>query len=289
MVWRPPPRVTHHLSERFMNCNTTIEQGHTTAILSTGPLPCLNSNISIETPLKTAELSSQHRKTAFILKESIQYLGDKFGVNYLGFLTLTFADHVTDHKEASKRLNSLISNVIKPRYYEYVGCVERMKNGRIHYHLLVVLKTDIRTGANFAEFELDNYQSASPELRKEWVFLRKTARKYKFGRTELLPIKSNTEGIAKYVGKYIAKSIENRLPEDKGARLVRYSKGARAGNTRFSFYTEGSQQWRRKLALFAEIVNQKYPEENIKQASDLSRILGKRWAFNHREYIINLP
>jgi hypothetical protein len=272
-----------------MNCNTTIEQGHTTAILSAGSLPCLNSNISTEIPLKQAELSTQHRKTAFILKESIQYLGGKFGVDYLGFLTLTFADHVTDHKEASRRLNSLLTHVIKPRYHEYVGCVERMKSKRIHYHLLVVLKNDIRTGANFDEFSTGFYNSASPQLKKEWSFWRTTARKYKFGRTELLPIKSNTEGIAKYVGKYIAKSIENRLPEDKGARLVRYSKGARAGNTRFSFYTEGSQEWRRKLALFAEIVNQKYPEENIKQASDLSRILGKRWAFNHREYIINLP
>jgi hypothetical protein len=30
-------------------------------------------------------------------------------------------------------------------------------------------------------------------------------------------------GIAKYVGKSIAKHIGNRLPEDKGARLVRYT------------------------------------------------------------------
>ena len=50
------------------------------------------------------------------------------------------------------------------------------------------------------------------------------------------PIKSTSEGISKYVGKYIGKHMESRLDEDKGARLVEYSRGARGvkiANTRF--------------------------------------------------------
>jgi hypothetical protein len=257
------------------------------------PVPCLNRIISIEnienTPQESSKLSTAHRKTAFILSESIQTLGDRFGVNHLGFLTLTFSDHVTCHKEASKRFNSLASNILKTRYLEYVGCVERMKNSRIHFHILVVLKQDIRTGVCFDQFKDGFYNSAPASLKSEWRYWRSTARKYRFGRTELLPVRSTIEGIAKYVGKYIAKNIESRLPEDKGARLVRYSKGSKAGNNRFMFHSEGSSEWRRKVAIFVEILKHRYPDETIEELTDISRLIGKRWAYRNREYILSLP
>ena len=95
--------------------------------------------------------------------------------------------------------------------------------------------------------------------------------------------------MAKYVGKYIGKHIEARKAEDKGVRLVRYSRGARAGTTRFQFHSEGSSEWRRKVAIFAEIVKSHNPEENITEIADLSRVLGKRWAYRYRETILSLP
>ncbi|MGB7747589.1 MAG: hypothetical protein WBN75_09910 [Verrucomicrobiia bacterium] len=121
---------------------------------------------------------------------------------------------------------SRMTGVLKQRYPEYIIVMERMDSGRIHYHLLVVLAQDIRTGFDFAAVKRGNYRSASAYLRREWKFWRETAPKYGFGRTELLPIRKTAEGVAKYVGKYVAKHIGQRLPEDKGARLVRYSKGA---------------------------------------------------------------
>lgn len=252
-------------------------------------LPCLNSNISIGHASGLPQLSTQHRKSAMILKESVQALASRYGLPFLGFLTLTFADHVIDPKEAQKRLNSLLSNVIKPRYRDYVGVMERQKSGRIHYHLLVVLQQDIRTGVNFAELSAGKYTSAPATLRKEWAFWRQTARRYRFGRTELLPVKSNIEAMAKYVGKYISKHIEVRTREDKGVRLVRYSKGARIGTTRFQFKSPGSAEWRRKVATFAEIVKARHPGEEVTELSDLTRLLGKRWAYHHRDYILALP
>ena len=289
------------------------------------PLPCLNSNISIEvgseTPLqplgvvasrsidpprqpppkwalsevekdafrKVRELSTQHRKSAFVLKSSVEKLAADHGVEFLGFLTLTFAEHITCPREAQKRLNSLLSNVIKVRYREYVGVMERQKSGRIHYHLLVVLSCDIRTGFDWVQLQQGNYSSAGPELRQEWSFWRRTAKAYRFGRTELLPVKSDIEAMAKYVGKYIGKAIEARNPDDKGVRLVRYSRGARAGTTRFQFHSEGSVEWRRKVATFAVLVQRRYPDERIAGLKDLSRVLGKRWAYHHRETIRSLP
>lgn len=252
-------------------------------------LPCLNSNISIEDLRKLKELTTQHRKSSMILRDSIQSLSARYGLEFLGFLTLTFADHVTDPKEAQKRLNSLLSNVIKVRYREYVGVMERQKSGRIHYHLLVVLNRDIRTGFDFSSVARRDYSSAGDALRSEWAFWRSTARKYRFGRTELLPVKSSIEAMAKYVGKYISKHIEQRLPEDKGVRLVRYSKGARIGTTRFQFHSPRAAEWRRKVATFAEIIKTHKPEETVADLSDLTRILGKRWAYHYREYIMLLP
>ena len=276
----------------FMKFNTDIVTPYNGIFIEPATLPCLNRIISIEidekTLLNTSNLSTAHRKTAFILKDSIEYLGQRFGVEKMGFLTLTFRDHVTKHKEASKRLNSLISNVIKQRYLEYIGCVERMKSGRIHYHFLVVLNHDIKTGADFEEFKKCNYKSASKELRSEWAFWRKTAPKYRFGRTELLPVKSNAEAMGKYIGKYIAKHVDQRTEDDKGARLVRYSKGAKRGNNRFMFLSDGSEKWRSQVQLFATEVKKRNPEENIKDVKDLSRIVGKRWAYNNRKYILNL-
>lgn len=291
-----------------MHCTATAEnqtKGNNSEVTA---LPCLNSNISIETIDQASsvahadgelgwgegdippppKLSTQHRKTSFILRESVQLLAESYGIEKLGFLTLTFKDHVQDPKAAQRRLNSLLSNVIKPRYQEYVGVMERQKSGRIHYHFLVVLSVDIRSGCNFEAFTRRDYRSAPGSLREEWSFWRSTAPKYRFGRTELLPVRSTTEAIAKYVGKYIAKHCEARKPIDKGVRLVRYSTGARAGTTRFQFHSQGSRDWRAAVSLFATIVQINNPGRKVSELADLSEVLGKRWAYHHREYILGL-
>jgi len=261
-----------------------------------GSLPCLNSYISNEneqegqaTTPPVARLSTQHRRSAHVLRESVTQLAARYGLEKLGFLTLTFREHILCPKEAQRRLNSLLTRVIKQRYRDYLGVMERQKSGRIHYHLLVVLDHDIRTGFDFSGIDRRDYSSASPHLRQEWAFLRKTAPAYGFGRTELLPIRSSTEAIAKYVGKYIAKHMDVRQVEDKGVRLVRYSRGARAGTTRFQFHSIGSAEWRRKLAIFAQIVQDQHPEHRVANISDLSTVLGNRWAYSHRDFILSIP
>lgn len=250
-------------------------------------LPCLNSNISTERPPigSLNALSTQAKKSVFVLSESIHHLAQTYGINHLGFLTLTFAQNITDPAEAQARLNSLLSHVIKKRYREYVGCMERQKSGRIHYHLLVVLNQDIRTGVDFVGLANRDYSTAPAGLRVEWAFWRNTAKKYGFGRTELLPVKSNMQAMARYVGKYISKHMEVRKPEDKGVRLVRYSRGARVGNTRFQFHSPGAMEWRLKVALFAAHVQASNPGKKVESIADLSEICGKRWAYHHRDTI----
>lgn len=215
-------------------------------------------------------------------------MAQKWGLCFLGFLTLTFADHVTDIREAQRRFKSFQTGILHDRYAAHIWVMERCKSGRIHFHLLVVLQADIRTGFDFDAVKNDDYKSANPAIRSEWTFLRKTAKKYGFGRTELLPIKSTAEGIARYVGKYIGKHMKARKEEDKGARLVGYSNSGRMATTRFTWTTPRAAAWRYKVGLFASMVCQThgYPVPSFRA---LKACLGPRWAYEHRDFIMDLP
>ena len=258
-------------------------------------LPCLFRNncteITDKTPSKPLspaafELSTNLKKSASALAWNVQHFVDTYGLSNVGFLTLTFRDHVTDPKEAQRRFNSLKTHVLASRYRAYIRVMEPMKSGRIHYHLLVALDSDIRTGFDFFAVRSQDYSSANKAIRAEWAFWRKTAPKYRFGRTELMPVRSNSEGIGRYVGKYISKGIESRTEQFKGTRLVEYSRKAKIASTRFQFVTEGSAEWRRKLAIFVHYIADNTGCEPSFEG--LRRVLGARWSYHWREFILSL-
>jgi hypothetical protein len=205
----------------------------------------------------------------------VQHLVERFGLEHVGFLTLTFADHVIKMKDAQPRFHSLNTHVISKRYRRAVCVWERMLSGRLHAHLLVATHEDIRTGADFQAFERKDYRSANPALRSQWAFWRKTAPEFRFGRTEMLPIRSNAEGIAKYVGKYIGKQLLQRKTHDKKTRLLRfigYGPGDRRARTTFAWNSPGATEWRRKLKAFAEL-------HGFRSMEQIRRKYGPRWAF----------
>ena len=220
-------------------------------------------------------LKGGHKRMAQVLFLEIMALVTIYGIERIGFLTLTFKDHVTNLREAQRRFRSVRAHVIVKRYERAIVVWERHQSGRIHFHLVVVLKDDIRTGADFAAFKGQDYRSANKALRAEWAFWRETCPKYRFGQHELMPVKSNAEGIARYVGKYISKHIGQRLVEDKGARLVRfigYKAGDRTAGCRFSWNSDNAWLWRHKVAAFAK-------RFGAKDSDDLRRIFGPRWAY----------
>jgi hypothetical protein len=268
---------------------------------SEATVPCLNTHISTEiTPqegeqaleIPEVQYSKGRQKTAFILSESVQKLCRLNGIDRVAFLTLTFADHILDPREAQKRLNSLLTHVVKPRYGEYTGVLERQKSGRIHYHLLVTMPFDCRSFSDFEAFSRHDYRTASKALRNEWRFWRVTSRKYGFGRTELMPIKSTEEAIGRYVGKYISKSISasnesNNADLDKGVRLVRYSNGARAGTSHFTFVSKNSEKYRTALRYLVEVINQQMGF-GITEISELKFFFGPRWQYAFRYAIADM-
>jgi len=249
-------------------------------------LPCQDSN-NCTKKADWNKLATNHRKTAHALKTTVENLVKLYGIDRLGFFTLTFADHVIDAREASKRFHSLATHVLDVRYSaKWVKVFERQKSGRIHYHLLLVLPRDIRTGVNFDEFAKGNYRSANNTLKAEWNFWgpkgRDTARRYGFGRTELLPIKSTVEAISNYVGKYIAKHIEDRVEGDKGVRLVSYGKGLRGvSSANFGWESPGARLWRRKLKTFCEALG--YTAENYRER--LLHECGSKWPYHLTPFI----
>lgn len=268
-----------------------LEAGETPRASGGFPLPCLSSNNCTDHGLTGAwnRLSGAHKKTAHALCVNIQAMAEHWGLERLGFLTLTFAEHLLDFREAARRFHSLATHVLKARYVQCIRIAERQVSGRWHFHLVVVLPADIRTGADFAGFVRGDYRSASPALRAEWAFWRRTARNYGFGRTELLPVRSTAEGVARYVGGYISKHIQARHGRDKGARLVGYVgfKPGVIGEQRrasgvFGWVTPGGWEWRCKLAEFAR-------RAGADTMDDLKRLFGPRWAYHFQDTIRGIP
>ena|GEM_PF-1192069 len=243
-------------------------------------LPCLNSNNSDNEEAKEGQLRGMARKVAFALTENVHALIKKWGLEQIGFLTLTFPDHVTDPKECNRRFDNLRRRILC-RYSAWIAVRERQKSGRLHLHLLVVAANDIKTGVDAAAIKRGNYRSAGKYLRTEWAFWLRTAKKYGFGRTELMPVKSNADGVARYVGKYIQKNLDCRTAADKGARLVSYSKGAgQVKANGFAWNSPRAYLWRTKLAQMAD-------KCGILEYKELKETFGARWAWTIQKRVIS--
>jgi hypothetical protein len=223
-------------------------------------------------------LTTSQRKSAFALSENISYLAKIHGIERIGFLTLTFSDNLKDWREAQRRFNSLRSNFLCDRFGDWVVCLEPQKRGAIHYHLVVVAFSDIRTGVDFEAIAKRDYRSAPAVLRSIWRDLRENLPKYGFGRSELLPVKSSGEGIARYVGKYLDKGCTYRGDSFKGARMVRYSQGWRAVSPRFSWVSDNAREWRQLVGSLVAMVG-----GDDTQA--LTHRFGRSWAWQTLQLI----
>lgn len=188
---------------------------------------------TIESPLPGPK-----RRQAEALAQNIAWMVEHFGAERVGFLTLTCGDDgpagftkVTTRAEASRRFHSLQTNVISERYQCGVVVTERHRDGGIHFHAIVAVGGDIRSGVDFdacfprrengKPVHAPDYSTATPRLRLEWKFWREAAPRFGFGRHNLQPVRKPA-AIGRYVGKYISKSWAARCDDDKGGRLVRY-------------------------------------------------------------------
>ncbi len=251
------------------------------------------------------KLTGGHKRCSQVVHDEIEALANCFSLERLGFFTLTFAEEPDCAKAALKKFHSLLTGVLKMRYGRGIRVLERgEKNNRLHFHCVVVLPEDIRTGFNFddlnryARKDRRRYASANPYLRSEWAYWRRTAPRYGFGQVELLPIRSNSEGIARYVGSYIGKHVRSRVVGDKGVRLVGFwgykenvqgvkpldgenapRNYGRVANCRHNRLTEGSSIWRFKVKKWAE-------GEGFKSTDAIKCAHGPKWCQKFHEEIM---
>ena len=217
------------------------------------------------------KLQGNVAKSVFAFTENVQSFIEHFGVEHCGFLTLTFADHVTDVFEASARFNSFRTGVLdkKLNMLAYIGVYERTQKGRVHFHFVIAFNENIafeyRKGVkiefnhevvnNFRLPKQIRYASVPASLRGIWKKLRDKLELYGFGiQHRLVPVKSD-KGMARYLSKYLVKGIEMRQMRDKGFRFIRSSSGKKAiawkkVNSCFAWNGKGSKIWREALSFF---------------------------------------
>jgi hypothetical protein len=254
-------------------------------------------------------VSKSAYKTEHCIKESIRIAAETYGLEMLAFFTVTFAKPIFSAEWAQQQINSLLTNVIRPRYGNRYLCVlERHESGAIHFHFVICVGEDIRTGfdwnladAAYAAAREKNFNKArqlwgaatasaknGDFLRGEWAFWRGARERYPWlGRCELVPIRSTAEAIARYTGGYIAKHMQHRRKEDKGVRLVRTGKGMRFANSHIAFVSPKARLWRRKVAAF--VAQPHIQAAGVRDYSDMKRVFGKRWAYHLRIAILAMP
>lgn len=271
------------------------------AAASPAPLPCLFVTTESKPDEKDVLSRPKCNLSAIAKKAETLYVNldgfiNRVGIERVGFVTLTFAKNITDRDEASERFHNISASVLKPEGLEFVAVPERQGSGRFHFHLVSGFPYDVRTGFDFAACEcaksakrnddwdgFDYWQSvycrsANKHLRKFWAVLRSDkVRRWGFGRCETLPILSNAQALARYVGAYVTSASCARLSGDKGMRTVRYALHSRTASIRWSWADGHGAKWRRGCQIVGQILEIKYEH--------LEEKFGKKWAWRLKESI----
>jgi hypothetical protein len=282
----------------YLECLNPDEQARLKALLmiENSPVKKLPDGRFVQTFKDGTEvilggMSRSELKTAFVLEQNVAKLFRDYPIERVAFMTITFPKSVVTPKEASRRFNSFRTHFLRDYADVYIKVTEPHKDKRPHYHLLVVLPSDIRTGFDWVAFEAakleyktngksqafrdftKRYSASAPKyLRRFWSSFRHAAKAHKLGRTEVLPIKSEAEAAVRYVGKYIEKGSVHRTGVWKGVRLVSCARSLeRAANCRFSWAQSG-KKWRSYVSEVAAILN-------INDLSEFSLRYGTKWAY----------
>ncbi len=296
-----------------------LERADAAAPAAASALPRLRSNISIGIPAEDGPdaprkepaipVSKSAYKTEHCVKENIRIAAETYGLETLAFFTLTFAKPTFSAKCAQQRMNSLLTNIIRKRYgNRYLGVLERHESGAIHFHFVIHVGRDIRSGFNWTLAQLacdaakrrefhkarQLWRAAAGDsesgefLRKEWSFWREARNRYRWlGRCQLVPIRSTAEAVARYTGGYIAKHMQHRRKADKGVRLVRTGKGMRWVNSHIAFVSPKARLYRRKLAAF--VAQPHIQASGVREYADMKRVFGKKWGYHLLIPILSMP
>jgi len=264
-------------------------QPRASAAASATPYPCHNGNNSNEYAPRPPKPGW---KTAALARIGVKNFIDRFGFDNCGFYCFTFKEAV-EPKEASKRWNSLLTGVVRPKYgREFIKFTEPQRRGVPHYHVLLNVP-GIRVGCEILRSAF-KYRGCSktgycvvpgPVLASEREYWTSDLLEgYGFGyRRDVSPIFTDPEKAAAYVCNYVCKSYGNRAEDWKGIRLVEYGRGCRPGSVRFSSIGGRAQIFREGVALYCNKYGLEWedlPAEcEVVYAKPGGKYIGHRWAY----------
>lgn len=149
------------------------------------------------------------------------------------FITLTFADEITDIKEANKKFHSWQVTVLqKFKDFRYLCVPEFQKNGRVHYHLLTNILFD--SEFVFKALNENGEQIKTYNKQKKRYYLVWNIKYWKHGFSTVLDLDKTDHhfSLAAYMTKYLFKDFDNRL---YGHQKVMVSKGLKFYDVIYSF------------------------------------------------------
>lgn len=229
----------------------------------------------------------QRARTAVAIRANVHGIVQRFGIDRVGVMTLTFARHMDDARLAQTRLRSFRTGVLQRRYGGFLWVAERTRAGAVHFHVLVPTRDSIRPAGRRTRELRRRSEAAAIALRAEQQFLRTAAGRYGFGRIEFRPVRTNADALAHYFAKGFEDPDPARAPADHGVRMFAVSKSLSVANTRFSWLTQGGRQWRAKVAAHvAELVEQGVLPAGADLHS-LTAVYGPAWALALRAEFIN--
>lgn len=232
------------------------------------------------------------------LSMGIEWIVARHGYERCGLLTITFGENLTDWAEAERRFSSFEKNVLSLHCNDWAMVVQQQKRGAIHYHLVVGLTKDIRTGTDIAtikdrslpRFVRYGKGVVNENLRQYWKDICFRARGdgewkgggYGIGRIELLPFIKSPAAVAGYLASYL--KVEAYCPpEYRRKKKVRFSRTiTRWLRSNFQANTYGSYIWRKKLSLVAQ-------DFGCSNLEELTGLFGPRWFYTLRECVRSCP
>lgn len=167
-------------------------------------------NFEYDSPKKEAKLKSFNEieeKNINRSKFQCQRIAKSNMEYWKTFITLTFADNVTELKIANKRFKYFVDKVRRiKKDFRYICVPEFQKRGAIHYHLLTNLSCDSFLVPKRPLKRLYNKES------KTWEDLEYYDLKFwNEGFSSAKPTESDSKKVIGYISKYMTKDIDNKL------------------------------------------------------------------------------
>lgn len=175
-------------------------------------------------------------KAAYALQQNVLTLTRYWRTHRLLELSVTFPRHVTN-RTAQRRLNSFLTNVIRPIAECYVRVTGRTRKGMIHYHVT---------------FAMEDYFGKRPSGCQRLHNLRRSlvasASSHGLGRITVRRVR-DVEAWSIYLARHVDAP---RLRADRSLRRVAYSQNfQRVCTTSFSWITPFATRWRNAVRAIA--------------------------------------